>query len=230
MLIEDSVFLWLLLLSIVVGIVLTIYFIRRWSKSSAVTQKSCLGMIGISPVMFSMISFVSYATLKIIVTLFLSWTTTTIHEIEDTGGKFRITSKCYFCKSRLPEGSNPEVLKTKGVYYYNSTNHDIACFNIFYYYRDPSMEVVEMARKSFGVNEKRPSFGERVDKNTVIGDVITPHSYYVSEQTVEYAFEPSPPIIKVSRSKTKKHDSEKVTIMDVQDSILKHHGVKFVAR
>lgn len=234
MIIEDTIFLWVLLLSIVVGIVLTIFVIRLLCKDSSIALKSSLKMIGMSLILLTTISTISYVILKLLVSLFLSLATTTIHEIDNTDGKFLITSKCYFCKSRLPDGSNPEVLKTKGIYYYNNTNQDIACFNINYY-NEPFTNELEMARSTLRIKEEEPSkdffaIRELADKNTVIGDVITPHSYYASEQIAKFAFEPSPPIITVIRSKKEKHDSEKVIIMDVPDSILKHHGVKFVAR
>ena len=176
--------------------------------------------------------FILYWCLYFLINLFVCYGATEIREIVREDGSYKIVTKYYFDRSKIPSGYDADVLNEKGIHYYNGTDKEIAYFSRKYY----SKLLLKWQQKSKKMREdivEKPLdlihiTDARVEYDTVSGVIIKPLLFFNMTRAVNCAFKPSPTSIAVTRSKKSGYhafDSDSITIMDLKDSLISHHGV-----
>ena len=220
-------------LCVIVGILLTLYIgFKSFQKESNKGLKSFATTFGVSAILSVICACFLFWLLQFLLGIIISYGAIEIKEIVYKDDNYDIVVKYYFDKSKIPEGKASNALNEPGTHYFNNTTKEVAYFNRTYY-SEMTLKVKQDIKKMKERQEEKPldlihMNNLRVEYDTLKGVIIKPSSYFNMTKMVDCAFKPSPTSITVTRSKNSKYksfDSDSITILDVKDSLICHHGV-----
>lgn len=223
----------LLGLCVIVGILLTMYFaFKSFQKKPNKGLKSFCCYVGVNAILSAICAFLLFWLLHFLIGIIVSYCAIEIKEILCEDDTYDIVVKYYFDKSKIPAGQDSNVLNESGIHYFNNTTKEVAYFSRTYY-SEMTLKVRQSLKKMNERQEEKPldlihMNNPRVEYDTLRGVIIKPSSFFNMTRRVDCAFKPSPTSITVTRSKNSKYktfDSDSITILDVKDSLISHHGV-----
>ena len=233
MILEETLSTILLGLCIIVGILLTLYFgFKSFQKEPNKGLKSFCGYLGVNAILSAICAFLLFWLLQFLIGIIVSYYAIEIKEIVYEDDIYGIVVKYYFDKSKIPAGKDSNALNEPGTHYFNNTTKEVAYFSRTYY-SEMTLKVKQNIKEMKERQKEKPldlihMNNLRVEYDTLKGVVIKPSSFFNMTRKVDCAFKPSPTTITVTRSKKSKYkafDSDSITIMDVKDSLVCHHGV-----